>query len=449
MRLPVRKTVLVLLAIVVSAALAIALPTVIVMVKGVDRVDPVPVVAIVAILAVAGLLGLVVLRHLRALERLRGAILTLLSDATERAPNLSPDDLTAEVARVGAAVDELVSHRLDRQAAPDERLTAVLGSIAEAIVVVTEAGQVSLVNAAAKELLGAERIAIGTSVFAALRRRTVEVAIGQAREAGRPVRVTVDTVDGEAVRARVVELGEHGGAVFSFSVAEVLQHLEVEHDLGLHDTPPPPGEITTTTPLAELAMLVFDCETTGLDVERDAIVSVGGVRMHGARIYRSAVIDRLVDPERPIPPPSTAIHGITDEMVAAAPDFAALWEILEPLLAGTVIVGHNIGFDIAHLAKATAEAGIEWTPPPFLDTLLLSAALEPGKPALGLDQLAERHGVNVRGRHTALGDSLMTAEIYQRMLPRLRDAGVVTLGDAIEFSKKPKHILRMQHRAGW
>lgn len=449
MRLPVQRTVLVLLAVVVCASLAVALPTLIVLVKGADRVDPVPVVGLAAIVLAAAALGLVVLRHLRALERLRGAILTLLSDDAARAPVLSPDDLTAEVARVGAVVDELVSRRLDRQAAPDERLAAVLGSISEAIVVVTEAGQVSLVNAAAKELLDAERIAIGTSVFAALRRRTVEAAIGQAREAGRPVRVTVDTVDGEVLTARVVELGEHGGAVFSFSVAEVVQHLEIEHDLELHDTPPPPGEVTDATPLAELPMLVFDSETTGLDVERDTIVAVGGVRMHGVRIYRSAVIDRLVDPKRPIPRRSTAIHGITDEMVAAAPDFAGLWEVLESLLAGTVIVGHNIGFDIAHLAKATAEAGIEWTPPPFLDTLLLAAALEPGKPALGLDELAERHGVNVRGRHTALGDSLVTAEIYQRMLPRLRDAGVVTLGDAIEFSKKPKHILRMQHRAGW
>ncbi len=57
--------------------------------------------------------------------------------------------------------------------------------------------------------------------------------------------------------------------------------------------------------------------------------------------------------------------------------------------------------------------------------------------------------VDVRGRHTALGDALVTAEIYRRMLPLLNDAGVTTLGEALKFAERPRVILRLQRSLGW
>ncbi len=415
---------------------------------GGTRIAPLPVAAfgigMSSLVAAALLLG----RHFRALRRLRNGIVVLMAEASAR--NLpSWNDLPREAADIAEAVDALVGRLVDRRAAPDTRLAAVLASIADAIVVMTEAGQVSLVNAAAKRLLGAERVAVGTSVFAALTRDSVERAVAAARGCDHAVETTLETVAGEKITARIFELGEHGGAVLVFPLATVEIRGEIEHDLALHDVPPPAPQPDVGTPLADLPVLVLDTETTGLDVRRDAVVAIGGVRMHGTRIYRSAMIDRLVDPGRPIPPRATAIHGITDDMVRDAAEITELWPELEALMRNSVLVGHNIAFDVAILRRVTAEAGLVWSPPPCLDTMLLSAALELDLPGYGLDVLAAHFGVVLRGRHTALGDALVTAEIYQRLLFRLLDEGIDSLGAALELSRKPKSLLARQRQAGW
>lgn len=220
---------------------------------------------------------------------------------------------------------------------------------------------------------------------------------------------------------------------------------------GLRKKPVPalPGSARTDTLLADLPAFVFDCETTGLDVKRDRIVSLGGVRMRGPEILRAETIDQLVDPGRPIPPRTTAIHGITDEMVAGSGRFETHWPALATLIQDMILVGHNIAFDIAHLRWAATRAGIAWTPPPSLDTLLLSAALEPKSPGFDLEAVAQRFDVPIDGRHTALGDSLMTAEIFARLLPQLAERGVTTLGEAVAFGQRAKAFVKRQRKSGW
>ena len=384
-------------------------------------------------------------RHLDALRRLREGVMMLQGNAAEALPVLS----SSEVAKLRDAVDTMRVHHLERQAAPDRRLTAVLGSIDEAIVVMTTAGQVSLVNAAARRLLGGDRVAVGTSLFAALSRRAVETAIHDSRAAGGPVTATLYTVESEMLAAKVCHLGDHGGAVFTFPTASFTHPSGIEHDLALHETPPPPKPVTKDTKLTELPVFVFDCETTGLNVKQDRIVALGGVRMLGRQIFRSVTLDRLVDPDRPIPRSSTAIHGITDAMVLQAGAFETHWPDLDALMRGTVMVGHNVAFDIAQLRWAAKRSGIEWEPPQSLDTLLLLATLEPAAPGYDLDTVAERFGVNIRGRHTALGDSLVTAEIFERLIPLLAERNVATLGEAVAFGQRSKAFVKRQRESGW
>ena len=388
-------------------------------------------------------------QHFTALERLRGTVVTLAGDRAARMPVVNSEEVDPEIRRLHGALSDLEARHAREQTAPDRRLSAVLASISEAMVVITEEGQVSLVNHAAKQLLGGDRVACGTSVYAAISRTTVLDAVERARRAGRPVDAMIGTLEDFQLTAKVASLADHGGAVLTFPAEEVAFRAELEADLALHDRPPEPPPINDDTPLTSLPALVLDTETTGLDIARDRVVSIGAVRLAGARVYRSTSFDRLVNPGTPISPRSTAVHGITDAMVADAAVFAKVFEKLQPHLADTVVVGHHVTFDLRMLGRECELAGLPWTDPPFLDTLLLSAALDPDLTELSLDALAAHLGVSVHGRHTALGDSLVTAQVYGCLLPRLRDRGVTTFGQAVEFSQRATAVLKAQEKAGW
>jgi DNA polymerase-3 subunit epsilon len=85
----------------------------------------------------------------------------------------------------------------------------------------------------------------------------------------------------------------------------------------------------------------------------------------------------------------------------------------------------------------------------MIDTLLLFSAVAPEVNDLRLETLAERLGVVINGRHTALGDARATAEIFLRLLPALRARGVATLGDAIALCHDQHRALRLRMGPRW
>jgi CBS domain-containing protein len=203
------------------------------------------------------------------------------------------------------------------------------------------------------------------------------------------------------------------------------------------------------TALAALPVVVLDLETTGLNVARDRVIQIGAVAMLGPRILDSPRLDQLVDPETPIPAASTQIHGLNDADVAGAPRFADFADTLHEVLAGRVVVGHNIAFDLAVLRNEAARTGVAWREPPSLDLAMLVGALEPRLPDLGLETITGLLGVKIENRHSALGDSMATAEAYARLLPRLREADVRTLGEALSLAAQRADLKMRQAEAGW
>ncbi len=386
--------------------------------------------------------------HFIALERLKGAMVSLAGNTSARLPQLRDGAMT-EIQGLHAALAALDARYAQERAAPDDRLRAVLASIPDAMLVITDDGQVSLVNHAAKALLGAERVAVGSSVYAALSRTTVQSALARAHQAGSPVDAMIGTLEEHQLTAKVASLAAHGGAVITIPAEEVEFRAELDADLALHDLPPPPEAFNEDTPLERLPILVLDTETTGLDVARDRVISIGALRLVGGRLYRTTSFDRLVNPGTTIPPRSTAIHGITDSMVADAASFAEVYAALENVRAGTVVVGHQIAFDLAMLREECARNSCSWVEPRSLDTLLLVVSLLPGLSGASLDAVAGELGVSIHGRHTALGDSLVTAEIFASLLPRLADQGITTLGQATAFSRRAKGLIQAQAKAGW
>ncbi|WP_020559134.1 3'-5' exonuclease [Thiofilum flexile] len=188
--------------------------------------------------------------------------------------------------------------------------------------------------------------------------------------------------------------------------------------------------------LTELAYTVFDTETTGLNpAQGDEIIQMGAMRIVNGKLLQNEGFDQLVDPKRKIPPESIPIHGIQPEMVKGQPTIDKVLPAFHAFAKDTVLVAHNAAFDMRFLQLKEQSTGIVFEQP-VLDTLLLSAVLHPNQASHRLEAIAERFNITILGRHTAMGDAMVTAEVFLRMIPLLAEQGIYTLRQAREAAQK-------------
>ena len=196
--------------------------------------------------------------------------------------------------------------------------------------------------------------------------------------------------------------------------------------------------------LVDLHYTVFDTETTGLEPSAgDEIISLGAVRIVNARLLKREVFEQLVNPQRPLGQASTGIHGIEAQALAGQPTIGEVLPQFQRFCEDTVLVAHNAAFDMRFLELKEAATGIRFAQP-VLDTLLLSVIVHPSQEGHNLEAIAERLGVSVIGRHTALGDALVTGEIFLRLLPLLAEHGIMTLRQALDASRET-FLARLQY----
>jgi DNA polymerase-3 subunit epsilon len=188
--------------------------------------------------------------------------------------------------------------------------------------------------------------------------------------------------------------------------------------------------------LTDLVYSIFDTETTGLEPSNgDEIIQIGAVRAVNNRMLRQEVFDQIIDPGIPLKPAGIPIHGITEDMVRGQPTLDVVLPSFHEFCAETVLVAHNAAFDMRFLQIKESSLGLRFNQP-VLDTLLLSAVIHPNQEAHSLESIAQRMGVNVVGRHTALGDAFVTGEIFLKMIPLLAEQNIHTLRQALEASQK-------------
>jgi DNA polymerase-3 subunit epsilon len=195
--------------------------------------------------------------------------------------------------------------------------------------------------------------------------------------------------------------------------------------------------------LDALTFVVFDTETTGLRPEAgDRVVSLAGVRVRGGTVRHHETFDTLVDPGRGVPQESVRIHGITSEMLVGAPPLETALPAFLEFAGPAVLVGHEVAFDLRFLEPEARRLGLPSLAEsrPILDTRLLSRSLHGPGESHTLDAVALRLGVAVAGRHSALGDALITAEILVRLLALVQKRGVLTLGQALDAARSARRV---------
>jgi DNA polymerase-3 subunit epsilon len=182
--------------------------------------------------------------------------------------------------------------------------------------------------------------------------------------------------------------------------------------------------------LNKLSCTVIDTETTGLaPSEGDEIIAIAAVRIVNGRILHQEVFDCLIDPRRPVADSARAVHGLSQEMLRGMPVIDEVLPRFYHFVEDTVIVGHNVAFDLRFFELKQEATGIRFNNP-VLDTMLLASLIHPQQQDNSLEAIATRFGITVTGRHTALGDALTTASVFLAMIPLLAERGVYTLQDA-------------------
>ena len=199
-----------------------------------------------------------------------------------------------------------------------------------------------------------------------------------------------------------------------------------------------PGQSTKqdNRSLDELSYTVFDTETTGLNPSQgDEIISIGAIRIINCHLLNEENFDQLIDPRRSLPFESIQIHGIKPEMLQNQPTIDKVLPLFHQFAEDTILVAHNAAFDMRMLQVKEEETGIKFLNP-VLDTLLLSSVVHPFQQDHNMEAIAERLGVSIVGRHTALGDAIATGEIFLKLIPLLAKQGIHTLKEARLASRK-------------
>ena len=160
--------------------------------------------------------------------------------------------------------------------------------------------------------------------------------------------------------------------------------------------------------------VVFDLETTGISPERDSIIEISALKVQDHAVVGE--FSTLVNPGRHIPAGATAVNGITDEMVADAPDIGTAMEQFLAFIGEELLVGHNIHtFDMNFAYDAAWSALGRELRNDSIDNLYLARRYLPELSHYKLTDVAAHFHLQTCGAHRALFDCRMNQSCYEEI----------------------------------
>jgi DNA polymerase III subunit epsilon len=192
------------------------------------------------------------------------------------------------------------------------------------------------------------------------------------------------------------------------------------------------------TPLHDVTFCVIDIETTGGSAQDGGITEIGAIKVRGGECL--GTFQTMVNPGLLIPPTITMLTGITQAMVFQAPRIEAVLPALVEFTAGTVLVGHNVRYDLGYLNLALERGGYARFANRSVDTCALARRLVRDEvPNIKLGTLASRFRLDHQPSHRALDDALATADLLHLLIGRAATLGVMGLDDLIALPKLGNH----------
>ncbi len=200
-------------------------------------------------------------------------------------------------------------------------------------------------------------------------------------------------------------------------------------------------------PARSYSYVAVDLETTGLDVKTDRVLSIGAFRIKSGRIRMGDMFSTFVRPERDIPPAAVKVHGIVPDMVKDAATAGEAMDKFLAFLGSDIMAAHHAAFDLAFINRIMFERhgfmlqNMVVDTVPLCDQVILPQFYTPMRRRKhissgrfghihikkndqhSLDHIASHLGFPIYNRHTATGDALAAAMIFQRTLSRMEKAG--------------------------
>lgn len=188
------------------------------------------------------------------------------------------------------------------------------------------------------------------------------------------------------------------------------------------------------TPLTKASFTVVDVETTGLSASRERIIEIAIVKVKNLQIVEK--FSTLINPQRHIPLFITSFTGISDEDVEDAPIFYQVKDRILEMLDESVLVAHNLPFDLSFLKNEFKIIGEEFKPQHSICTLKLSRRLFQGLRSKSLGSVASFLKIKNINSHRALSDAETTARILIKIIRQLKkEEGVETFADLIDYQE--------------